>query len=281
MPMHIYKNPEAYSKNNSLQYHFAMSVISHAKIDKNARILDLGCGDGVITHELAMIADEGCVIGTDISREMIEYAGKKYQDQKNLRFIQMDTSNNLFQEQFDMVTSFNSLHWVKDQESALGGIARAVVEGGKVILLFSHKKSHYHYALDTVCSKDKWSQSFKDYSNPRSFFEIKEYDAFLKNAGLVVMSLVEKEMIHNFSSIEKLKDFLNSSMANIKRIPQNQKDEFLDDFCKEFFSLLKCKDFSNIPVGFWCIEVLASKPIQKKEYISSGDLSGSSFRSKL
>ena len=64
MPTHSYKNPQSYSKNNSLQYEFAMKVISKAKsiIDKRARILDIGCGDGVITSELAKIANESNVI---------------------------------------------------------------------------------------------------------------------------------------------------------------------------------------------------------------------------
>ncbi|MEO8402374.1 MAG: methyltransferase domain-containing protein [Gammaproteobacteria bacterium] len=258
MPTHVYKNPEAYSKNNSLQYHFAMDAISNSQIAKGARILDLGCGDGVVTLRLAEIADEGCVIGTDISGEMIEFASKKYLNQKNLRFMQMDTSNNLFREQFDVITSFNSLHWVKDQARALRGIADATVENGKVILLLSHKKSQYHHALDIVCAKDKWKNYFKSYVNPRSFFELKEYETLLKNAGLNVTSLVEREMVHNFESVEKLKAFLGSSMANIKQIPQDQKDEFLDDFCKEFFNLSKNKNLTNIAVGFWCLEVLAN-----------------------
>ena len=281
MPTHIYKNPEAYSKNNSLQYHFAMNVISNSNIDSSSRILDLGCGDGGVTCKLATIADEGCVIGTDISREMIEYASKEYQNQNNLRFMQMDTSKNLFRDQFDVITSFNSLHWVKDQASALRGIANAVVENGKIILLLSHKKSQYHQTLDILCSQEKWSQYFKDYLNPRSFFEVKEYDIFLKDAGLEVESLVEREMIHNFDSVDKLKEFLGSSMANIKQIPLDKKNEFLDDFCKEFFNLLECKDSTNIAVGFWCLEVLASKPAQIKKPVPSDNLSGPFFRSKL
>jgi SAM-dependent methyltransferase len=188
--------------------------------------------------------------------------------------MQMDTSKNLFRDQFDVITSFNSLHWVKDQVSALRGIARAVIENGKIILLLSHKKSQYHHTLDTLCSQEKWSHYFKDYLNPRSFFEVKEYDTLLKEAGLDIASLNEREMTHHFDTVEKLKEFLGNSMANIKQIPQDKKNEFLDDFCKEFFDLLECKNSTNIAVSFWCLEVLASKPVQTKK-------AGPFFRSKL
>jgi len=269
MSTNIYKNPEAYSKNNSLQYHFAMDVISHSKIGKDVRILDLGCGDGAVTLRLAEIADEGCVIGADVSREMIEFANDRYQNRKNLRFIQMDSSDNVFVRQFDIVMSFNSLHWVKDQERVLRGIANSVVENGEVILLLSHKKSRYHHALDIVCAKDKWKNYFKDYTNPRSFFELKEYEALLKKAGLNILSLMEREMIHKFDSTEKLQAFLESSMANIKQIPQDKKAEFLDDFCKEFFDLLKDQTLTSIEVGFWCLEVRACK-LSQENVLSTG-----------
>ena len=68
---------------------------------------------------MAKMASQGCVIGTDISEKMIEYANRTYSSQNNLRFLQMDTSKNIFRNEFDLITSFNSLHWVKDQKGAL------------------------------------------------------------------------------------------------------------------------------------------------------------------
>jgi ubiquinone/menaquinone biosynthesis C-methylase UbiE len=123
MISHIYRNPNKYSKNNALQYNFAMKLLSKISFNNLSRVLDVGCGDGVITSEIAGIVHEGCVIGTDISEQMIEFASKKYADQYNLRFLAMDASKNIFREQFDIITSFNCLHWVKDQQYALFGIA--------------------------------------------------------------------------------------------------------------------------------------------------------------
>jgi ubiquinone/menaquinone biosynthesis C-methylase UbiE len=262
---HSYQNPTLYSKSNSLQFDFAMKVIERAKIAKKARICDLGCGDGIITSKLAAMADEGCVFGADISDKMIAHANQTFKNQKNLFFIQMDSSENPLRNQFDIVTSFNSLHWVKNQAVALQGIANSLVEKGKAILLLSHKKSFYHFALDVTCAQPRWQAYFKEYKNPRSFFELGEYKALLKDAGLEVEDLVEREMIHHFNSIEKFKSFLASSMANVKQIPLDQQDDFLNDFCKEFFKQSNCNDLTNIPVGFWCLEVVANKPALIKE----------------
>lgn len=276
---HSYDNPKAYSENNSLQYRFAMTVINRLSLKKNARILDVCCGDGRIPVELANIAKEGLVLATDISDEMIRDAGHNYRHQANLKFIKMDASQLLFREQFDLVTSFNGLHWVKDQASALRGIANAVIENGKIALLLSHKKSTYHHALDAVCTQKKWQPFFKDYVNPRSFFTIAEYENLLEEAGLAFQPLIEEEMTYNFDSVEKLKAFFNASMANIKQIPADKKTEFLDDFCKEFLTLSQCNDLTQIKLSFWCLKVFASKPAldQKPKPPSIGTL----FRAKL
>jgi ubiquinone/menaquinone biosynthesis C-methylase UbiE len=96
---HIYKNPDEYSKNNNLQFKFAMEVIKDIEINSNARILDIGCGDGFITNKIAQKNIDGCTIGTDISQQMINHANEKYKEQKNLKFMQMDAAKNIFKNQ--------------------------------------------------------------------------------------------------------------------------------------------------------------------------------------
>ncbi len=267
MHLHIYNNPDKYSQNNSLQYDFAASILDNLEIDKVSRVLDIGCGDGKITNRIAESAFEGTVIGTDISYEMVDHAARTYNSLGNITFAQMDASKNIFIAQFDLITSFNCLHWVKDQQKALDGIARAAVENAKVVLLLGHRKSLYHEALESVCAKPAWRPYFQDYINPRSFFDVDSYKEMLKKAGLAVNSIKEEELTHSFDSREGLKGFFSSSMANVKQIPDTEKDKFLSDFCDEFIEHLGTSNSSNIPVCFWSLVVIATKP--KLEKVSS------------
>lgn len=257
MSVHSYTDPDKYSKNNSLQFDFAMRVISKIRIDKSANILDLGCGDGAITKVLADTAVNGHVVGTDISEQMINFATRKYSDISNLEFLCMDAGNITYKNQFDLITSFNALHWVKDQQSALQGIANAAVKNADIVLLLSHKKSIYHHTLDKISQNNTWVELFKDYINPRSFFEIHVYKEMLEKAGLNVISITEEEMTYYFENRESLKEFYRGSMANHKQLPDNRKEEFLDDVCKEYLSQLNHKEHSPIPVSFWCLVVIA------------------------
>lgn len=282
MPVHIFKNPELYSKNNALQYNFAMKMLSKISLKSTSRILDIGCGDGIITNEIATIVNDGCIIGTDISNAMIEHATKKYNTQDNIRFVQMDAEKNFFNNQFDIITSFNCLHWVQNQENAIKGIVKAAVESAQIALLLSHRKSLYHFILDKISASNKWSSYFKDYVNPRSFFEISKYKILLEEAGLNIQSLVEEEMIYYFRTPKELKEFFNAAGSQITMIPPTLKDSFLNDFINEFLNQVTLNELDEIPVSFWCLQVVADKPLLKENTNkNSNDESHFTMRSKF
>ncbi|KTD27186.1 MULTISPECIES: class I SAM-dependent methyltransferase [Legionella] len=257
---HIYQNPNEYSKNNALQCNFAMDLLGKMTFDGQSKILDIGCGDGLITSKMAALAPQGYVVGTDISVQMIDFASKKYCKQANLSFVVMDASHNIFREQFDVVTSFNCLHWVKNQQSALSGIEKAAAPGAQIGLLLSHRKSLYHFILDKLCSNHKWKDCFLDFVNPRAFFELRDYKNMLIHSQLHIVELSELKMTYTFKSKEQLQDFLCAACAEIKRVPNDRKSTFLNDFAIAYLNEVQGYQQSLIPVDFWCLQVIASKP---------------------
>lgn len=256
---HAYKNPKAYCENNTLQTNFAMRIIANITIDPDSKILDLGCGDGLITSKLAEAAPKGCVVGTDISEAMTAHAAEAYANHRNLIFMPMDASNNIFENQFDLITSFNALHWVKDQSAVLAGIAKAARPNAQVALLLSHKKSRYHHVLDKICSTQEWKDYFSNYISPRSFFERSHYESLLKESGLMIKAIHEEEMTHHFDSPEALKAFFRASMSQIKQIPSSKQSDFLEDFTNAYLADLAGVSITDIPLSFWCLSAHCHK----------------------
>ena len=92
-------------------------------------VLDLGCGDGVLTEKLVQA---GChVIGVDSSPHMVEAA-----QARGISAQVMDATALTFNEAFDAVFSNAVLHWVKEPEKAVVGIARALKPNGRFVAEF-------------------------------------------------------------------------------------------------------------------------------------------------
>lgn len=93
------------------------------------RILDLGCGDGVLTQQ---IAQTGCkVVGLDGSADFVAAARGLGIDAVLGDGQQLD-----FDQEFDAVFSNAALHWMVDAEAVVRGMARALKKGGRLVAEF-------------------------------------------------------------------------------------------------------------------------------------------------
>ena len=60
-----------YHEHSSEQQKWAEELIGKIKLNGNERVLDIGCGDGKVTSEIAKCLIEGSILGIDSSEEMI------------------------------------------------------------------------------------------------------------------------------------------------------------------------------------------------------------------
>ena len=92
------------------------------------RILDLGCGDGVLTEKL--VAAGASVLGVDYSEPMLDSARSRGLD------VQQANGEALtFNAEFDAVFSNAALHWMLDGAAVAAGVFRALKPGGRFICL--------------------------------------------------------------------------------------------------------------------------------------------------
>jgi trans-aconitate methyltransferase len=122
-------NTEAYAANGRFVATLASDVVALLNPQPGEEILDLGCGDGALTEQLA--ATGAIVIGVDASAAMLTAAR-----QRNLRVEQHDATALPYQQQFDAVFSNAALHWiagVSGQQATLAGIHRALRPGGRFV----------------------------------------------------------------------------------------------------------------------------------------------------
>jgi SAM-dependent methyltransferase len=90
------------------------------------RILDLGCGDGVLTEKIA--AAGATVVAVDAAPDMVAAARVRGVDARV-----MPGQNLTFDGEFDAVFSNAALHWMRPPERVLAGVRRALKPGGRFV----------------------------------------------------------------------------------------------------------------------------------------------------
>ena len=104
-------NASRYAANAAFVPALGQPVLELLQPHPGERILDLGCGDGVLTEKLAATGAQ--VVGVDSSADMVAAAR-----QRGLDARVMDATRLTFDGEFDAVFSNAVLHWIKDDPDA-------------------------------------------------------------------------------------------------------------------------------------------------------------------
>ena len=123
---------EKYKKASRHQKEWGNKLISSLQLKGNEAILDLGCGDGILTKQLSLLVPNGYVLGIDASVGMIEKAEQNVHD--NLKFRHMDINEMDFDNEFDVIFSND---WVKDHNKLLKNTYTALKQGGIAVWNFA------------------------------------------------------------------------------------------------------------------------------------------------
>lgn len=170
-----------YDQKHSFVFEFGKGLVSLLDPQPGERILDVGCGTGHLTYE---IAERGAhVTGIDNARTMIETARQTY---PTLTFQVADAQDFSFTEPFDAVFSNAALHWINDQERAVRCIALALKPGGRLVAEFGGKGNVA--TILTAAQEAIFSLAGKRVESGWFFPSIGEYASLLEKYGLETRS---------------------------------------------------------------------------------------------
>jgi trans-aconitate methyltransferase len=171
-------NSEAYAKNARFVSDLGAPVLSLLDPKPGEHILDLGCGDGVLTKR---IAELGCkVVGVDSSPDFVASARKL-----GLDVIEKNAADLNFGPSFDAVFSNAALHWMKDADVVIAQVARALRPQGRFVAeMGGHDcvKTIQSALIDELDRRGYDGQA----ANPWYFPSVEDYRARLAAAGFDV-----------------------------------------------------------------------------------------------
>jgi trans-aconitate 2-methyltransferase len=248
---------DVYNKNSELQWNWANDAIKKHDWKGGERVLDVGCGDGKITALIASKVEQGSIIGLDISNEMIDFASSFFQ-RDNLSFIQGNVLKLPFKDQFDLIVSFNALHWVVDQKTALLSMKDSLVQGGKALIVIpAYSSNNISTRCEELINHEKWKPYFSNFKQFKIYFDQLQYDNLLKEVGFEVIDI---KTIYNesmFSNLESFEYFFRPLLPFIDHLSE----ELQKDFITELIGLMSYKVSvdGSIYFPYFRLEVLVEK----------------------
>ncbi|MBD7966627.1 class I SAM-dependent methyltransferase [Paenibacillus gallinarum] len=171
---------EHYDEKLSFVSEMGRGVIDLLEPAEGERILDLGCGTGDLTQEIA--ASKALVTGMDLSPSMLEKARIKY---PNLNFVEGNAERFTVQEPLDAVFSNAALHWMKNAEDVVQCIHDALRPGGRFVAEFGgkHNVGTVVQAISEVLIEQGIDAGTR---SPWYFPSIGEYSVLLEKHGFRV-----------------------------------------------------------------------------------------------
>lgn len=109
------------------------TTLERAAVDEGERVLDVGCGTGVLLAELTEQTPGAQLAGVDLVGEMLAVAQERLPDEVELMTAPAEALP--FEDSaFDVVISSSVLHYIRQPQRALDEVARVLTPGGRLVL---------------------------------------------------------------------------------------------------------------------------------------------------
>ena len=226
-------NASEYHERSALQKWLAERSLAGLVLHGAEHVLDVGCGDGTITAEIAEQVPHGAVLGVDPSTAMIAFARRHLVvDFDNLRFELGDAARLAYRDAFDLVVSFNALHWVADQEAALRGIHQALHAGGRAVLQFVSQgtRKSLEDVIEDTRKDPRWSRHFAEFRTPYVHLPPEEYGRLAERCGFRIEQQDVALEAWDFGSPEAFAEFGDVTFVEwTRKVPHGDRAAFIAD----------------------------------------------------
>jgi len=113
-------------------------VMNMLDLQSNERVLDVACGQGVMSEYIAMHSDVDDILGTDISDALIEAANGRATDRTSYRVWDAADLSNLEHEPVDAATCIMAMMNIENLDAVCKGVYDRLKPGGRFVMVISH-----------------------------------------------------------------------------------------------------------------------------------------------
>ncbi len=237
--------PYSYIEQSQLKQ-AALFLIEKFKFAGNEAILNIDCKQKSLTAKFSRLLPHGQIVelvsSNHLDQLQIYFPKREYE---NVHFILGSISDLKYPHQYDIVFAFDSIKWNDFFLDHLKKMQTALKPAGTIALSIRLNLPHsIEQTLEEFIQSEKWGQYFKDFLRPIRISSPKQIQNQLLQTDFAINLIEKREQKNTFETKEEFFTFIEPWIEELKAIPEEKKEEFLNELFSRYI-LLEGIDFLN------------------------------------
>ena len=222
------------------------------------RILDIGCGTGRLTSEIA--AQPGIVVvGLDRSAAMLQEAARHGAGLKRPpMYVRADGAALPFVNVFDAVFSAAVFHWIPDHDRLFASIFAALKNEGRLIAQAggAGNLDRLYGRARRLMASERYAEYFTSWAEPCHFENVVDTEVRLRHAGFTAIDVSLVIAPVPFEQPERYAEFVAAVCLRhqLHRLPERERDAFMQQLTAQALS-----DDPPLTLDYWRLNITAQK----------------------
>jgi trans-aconitate 2-methyltransferase len=201
-------NPDLYQKFQTQRSAPFYDLLKLVDVRENLKVIDLGCGPGNLTRELADMLPNSHVTGLDSSPQMLEKAASL--STPNLVFEQGDQST--LTAEWDVIFSNAALQWSENHTELMPYLFSKLKPGGQIAVQIPSNHNHIsHQIYRETAEEDMFKFILQGFQRFAPVLSIENYARILFDCGAEEINVFEKIYPHILENADAVVDWISGT----------------------------------------------------------------------
>jgi trans-aconitate 2-methyltransferase len=230
-------DPKQYHKFQAERAAPFFDLLALVEVRPHLKVVDLGCGTGELTQQLAQTLPNSDVTGIDSSSSMLQKAASFASPQ--LRFEQGDQSQ--LTGEWDLIFSNAALQWSEDHAELIPHLYQRLAPGGQIAVQVPSNHNHVsHQIYRETASEEPFRSILKGFQRYAPVLSIDDYARLLFESGAEAIVSFEKVYAHVLEDSDAVVEWISGTAL----VPYFER---LDEHKEEFVSAIRAKMRAALP----------------------------------